>query len=129
MLGKVIHNLLSNDATVAGLVGTNIFPGVMPGDKTDSGIAYVIGSNANPQTKEGGSGVTKRAQINISCWGTTYDITQQIAAACKAALDDQSGTIETVNVRRMWFDNEQDATWNEKLNLFETAQDYSLNWR
>jgi hypothetical protein len=87
---EAIYYLLSNDATVSGLVGTRIYPMVVPRNAAMPAIAYQQISGVREHTMTGPIGMVK-ARFQINCWAETYATADAIAEAVRKELDGYSG--------------------------------------
>lgn len=83
--GSAVYSDLSRDPTVSGLVGTRIYPRMIPQDADLPAIAYLIPSDPREHTHDGGR--TKRTRIQIICLGSTYAQAKSVAAAVEARFD------------------------------------------
>lgn len=108
--GQLIFGALSGDSTVAYLVGTNIFPNVMPqGPRptdTYKGIVFQVISDVPQNTFEGSS--LRNARVQVDCYAKQYKDAQAVADAVDNALSslsrpDLSAWRET---SRDYYDNE-----------------------
>lgn len=126
--GQVIFGLLSNDATVTGLVNGRIFPDVAPQRNSRPAIVYSEVSRVANNTLEASSSLdVSRYQITIGC--TSRAEAETIGDAVRACLDYQHNV--TYNgVTAQWiifqssigfFDNNSDED-----GLFLLNQDYKI---
>jgi len=114
MTGKVIYNLLSTNSTIAGLVGTRIFPQRRLQETELPAITYNAVSNNPTNTKDGVSLLdTERWSINI--FSKKYLNAADIAKEVRTELDRNSGTIQGVVVDSISFAGRADLyeDWSE----------------
>lgn len=114
MLEQALHAFLKANAALLALVGTRIYPVMLPQKPTLPALTYQTISTVPDYVLAGPSGlVAKRVQIN--CWATRewaapgYTDAQNIATAVRNALDGYSGIwpggVEIVRAKR---DNQHD---------------------
>jgi hypothetical protein len=114
MTGKVIYNLLSTNSTIAGFVGTRIFPQRRLQETELPAITYNAVSNNPTNTKDGVSLLdTERWSINI--FSKKYLNAADIAKEVRTELDRNSGTIQGVVVDSISFAGRADLyeDWSE----------------
>ena len=124
IIGKAIYNILSNDATVSGVVGTNIFPELAPPNIDVPYLVYSVLSNSPSDVKED-SGSIDIAQIEVYSFQNTYNNAIDLGVAVRDALDRKSGTYNTVQVQSIQYTNEQ-MDVNETRQIWASIQDYSI---
>jgi len=104
---KTIFSLLTNNETVNGLVGTRIYPGVIPQGKTVPAIVYEQTGGDRDITFGGTVGYVDGA-FDITCWSSTYGGARALSDAVRKVLDGHSGTTGTQKVYVMHLANEAD---------------------
>lgn len=84
-IGETVYSTLSGDTDVAAIVGTSIFPLVIPAEGALPAITYqrVAGTRVNELA---GAGEKTRVRVQVDCWATTYSSVRSIALAASAAL-------------------------------------------
>jgi len=118
MTGKVLYSLLANDGTIAGFVGTHIFPQRRLQETDLPAITYNCVSNNPTNTKDGVSLLdTERWSVNV--FSKSYQQAIDIAAAVRTELDRYSGTVEGVVVNSVSFAGRADLyeDWSEVHHL------------
>lgn len=97
MLGKVIHNMLSQSTAVANIVNSNIYPLIRPqsSSTTDAAIVYRAAGLYNAQTK--GTSVTLTGEFETILFSATYDTLQQLTVAVMNTFDKPSNIPEIDN--------------------------------
>ncbi len=90
-LKQAVHDHLAADPEVSGLVAGRIYPVVLPSTPTLPALTYSGVSDAPERDLNGV--VRRRAQLLLTCWGSTYDSATQVAAAVRSALQDYTGQI------------------------------------
>lgn len=94
---SALYAILAADVTVAGLVGTRIFPNVVPQDQSLPAISYQRIATSRVWSLEGPSGLAQPT-FQVNCLAATYDALRTLSAAVRAALDGYSGTASSVAV-------------------------------
>lgn len=124
MIGKVIYDLLSNDATVSAAVSTRIFPDTVPQNTEFPYVSYTVISTLPTNDKDGASQLDV-VSVQVDIYSRNYSTTQDIAAACRSALDRYSGTNNSVVVDKMVFANEAAGQYEQNIGVFWVSQDYT----
>lgn len=94
-IAALLFQALTNDLGVAALVGTRVYPLMLPQQATLPAIRYQRISNS-PQE---GTSTLRESRWQIDGWATTYLAVQTLAAAIKAAIEDYSDTDQTPSIR------------------------------
>ena len=123
-VGKAIYNILTNDATVSGIVGINIFPELAPPKTNAPYIVYSVLSNSPSDVKEDGGRIDV-ANIEVYNFQTTYTDAIDLGVAVRNALDRKSGSFTGVKLQSIQYSNEQ-MDVNETRQLWASVQDYSI---
>lgn len=121
-IGKAIYYLLSNDATVSGLVSTRIFPEVADQEQAMPYIVYNIRSN-DPSDVQTGPSALDTASIEIACYSTSYTQVIDVASAVRLALDRVGGTYSGVNVQSIQYTTET-MDFEEAQRAYKVMADY-----
>lgn len=123
-VGKAIYNILTNDATVNGIVGTNIYPEIAPPNIDVPYIVYSVLSNSPSDSKEDG-GAVDVSNIEVYNFQSTYNNAIDLGVAVRAALDRKNGTYGGVKLQSIQYANEQ-MDVNETRHIWVSIQDYSV---
>ncbi|WP_137387968.1 DUF3168 domain-containing protein [Rhodoligotrophos defluvii] len=120
--------LLTADATVTGLVGSRIYPVVLPQKPRLPALTYTTISDIG-QHGSGGPLKLSRPRIQVDCWAETYDQARVLAAAVKRALDGKRAQLGSEAdgriVQGLFFDSERDLFGAEpEPKQYRIAQDY-----
>lgn len=121
ILEEGIYAHLTDDAGVAALVGTRIYPLQVPQDVTLPAVAYQRISGPRDHAHDGPTGLV-RARVQFSALGSTYLEAKTVTEALRAALDGFKGTMGTVEVQTVFLENERDE-WAEAFRLPVVRQD------
>jgi hypothetical protein len=134
MISDSLYNYLSNNAGVSALVGTRIFPLVIPQQSYDEAtkqpcLVYTMDTDQR-QVRFAGSDTLVRGRLTVDCYATRYIQSQALAAAARSALIDFSGSMQaatsplsSVSVQRIFLDNETSLT-DENPGLYRVMQRY-----
>lgn len=123
--GKAIFELLSNDTTVTGLVGTKIYPNIIAQQTTYPAVAYSQVSEEFDSSKDGPI-PTGRFTYQFDIYADTYPTAQSIANAIKSTLDWYTGTAAGQTISRIKKGDESDDIWEEDKEYFHVVQNYSI---
>lgn len=124
MIGKVIYDLLSNDATVSALVSTRIYPDTVPQNAEFPYISYTVISTLPTDAKDGASRLDV-VSVQVDIYSRNYSTTQDMAAGVRSALDRYSGTNNSVQVDKIIFSNEAAGQYEQQIGVFWISQDYT----
>ncbi len=123
--------LLNANATVSALVGTNIFPAVLPDDVADPGTptptccTYRVVSAVDDGTNDGPLGLVKM-RIEYRCWATSYAAAKTLAVAIRGVLNGYAGTLsDGTVVLNTWRENQIDD-FDGHSRLYSVSDDYRL---
>lgn len=134
--GKVIYNILSNDANVSGEVGTKIYPVVKGQGFAFPAIVYDVVAQTPTNSKDGPS-TKDRAFVNIKCLvdnepaeglaaaSPPAEYAASIAGMVRTAVDGQSGTYNGVVVKDIRFENMK-QTFHIESKVHEVEQDFMV---
>ncbi|MCK4624072.1 MAG: DUF3168 domain-containing protein [Phycisphaerae bacterium] len=109
MIEDAIYYLLANDATVAGLVGTRIFPGYA---KEGTAVPYIVYSRISAdhdESTEGSSGLGI-ARYQFSCVDDSMRGIAALAEAVRKELQDYTGTVASTCIHTVHAQGETDGS-------------------
>lgn len=92
MIEQGIEQRLAADSTIAGLVGTRIYPLVLPEACQYPAITYQLISAVEIYTNDGPLGEV-RARIQIDTWAKRYSQAKTVDQAVRASLNGFTGTL------------------------------------
>ena len=127
-LGKLTYNLLSNDATITGLVGSRIFPVQIPQDTGYTAIVYQHTSQLPTNIKDGPSPLDV-IDMSLVIYSTSYSDAQDIAARCRVIFDHYQGTVQGVSVDKISFANQSDNDFIDDFGFFAIEQSYQVRMK
>jgi hypothetical protein len=91
MVEEGITSLLLADATLSGLIGTRIYPVLVPSDPVYPLLTYQVVTSKREYTLS--NAVTKQKCIQFDCWGSTYSDSKQVQQALENVLSGYNGTL------------------------------------
>lgn len=119
-IGKVVKHLLSENATVVGLIGKNIYPIFATVQVEGSLIAYGRQNITTDETKDGP--YQESANVEVVCACDKYESSIELAEAARLAIENKTGLIKglDINSSKMIDADEdfQDGIYTQSL-LFE----------
>lgn len=131
MLGKAIFNRLTTDAAVAALIGTRLYPKVVPAHVAVVYplAVYVVEDESADTTYSGASGLVT-ARLTVACFGASASTRDALKSAVLDCLDNADGTWAGVVVQGVFFENEtegasRDATTGEQSLNFSTELEFT----
>ena len=124
MIGISIYTLLSADATLTGLVGTNIFPVEANQRKEDPIIIYYIKSVEPTDTKENVSD-EDWVKAEIMVYSKDYDLMQTISKRVRTILDKCEGTVAGNAISEIRFEDFMDG-WEPDRKGYVGTSDYLI---
>jgi hypothetical protein len=109
VIEKSLYYILANDATIAGLVSTKIYPNHIPQSATAPMIVYVQITGDRDHVLGSATGYVK-ATFQLNLWDDDYSGARTLANAVRNLLDDYSGIVGTVVIHRILIENERDIS-------------------
>lgn len=114
-----LFTLITGDAGVSALIGTRMYPSLMPPGAT---LPCVVYDEVNTETvvrADGDSGL-RTAQYMLHYWATSYSGVKAGKAAIVAAINGyQGGAIDRIEVNAMRDDYEPDTQYYRQIIEFE----------
>lgn len=109
MIENALYNLLKNNADVAALAGSRIYPAIAPEDTDAAYIVYQCISAPRDHTLTGSSSLVQ-ARFQLSCWSGTHDGVKSLKDAVRSALDNFSDTepVTSIDIQCIHFEDEGD---------------------
>lgn len=100
--GIAIFNMLTNDADVAAIVGTRVFPAITSKNAQLPFCTYDIITVAPNDTKTGSSKIDD-VDVEIVCHAERFSTASTLGDAVRAALDRSNVTLETITIDSIQF--------------------------
>lgn len=123
-IGKVIYNVLKDNAGVSALVGTKIYPMVAPQGTASPLVVYQRIDNDPNDTKTGTSKLDFH-RVQITAWGATNTEAESLDDAIRTAIDRYEGTVSGVVVDGVQYLNTTD-TYDENAEEYGKISDYYI---
>jgi len=95
------------DGPVAALIGTRMYPLILPQNPTYPCLTYEIVSDI-PHRALAGDSDRERVRVRIHCWASTYTGAIDLATKVRTSVADHSGLMGTTAVSSVKFE-----TWND----------------
>lgn len=128
-----LRGFLLADATVASIVGTRIYPRVLPQGVRDPAVVYNRVSMLGDHHMQGASGLVE-VRMQLDAWAETGDEAYELASAVKGRLDGYRGEMlsvasppEVVRVQGVFFANARDG-YDDARALYRESWDYMLHY-
>jgi hypothetical protein len=126
-IAEGLRVFLLADATVAGLVGTRVFPVILPQAavlQQGPAITYQYVGGASDISTDGATGLTNPT-FQIDCWAMTYSAMDGLFEAVRKRLNGHRGTMGTVAVYGVFLVRKRDLYDNE-AKIHRRTADWSI---
>ena len=123
MIKNAVYNILINDATLEAIVGTKIYP-IMAPQETEWPFIVIQKNSVEPTDIKGAVSTDDVQNFQVDCYARTEREVQTISARIRVLLDQYSGTVSSINVQNIVFENETDGDFNYASEVFAKSQDY-----
>lgn len=100
MIEHALFSILSNDAGVTALVGSRIYPIMLPQNATFPCASYSTDEGQEDDTFDG-QGTFQQINIEVDAWAKTHAEMLTVGGAIKAALKNYSGTVSGVTIDKI----------------------------
>jgi hypothetical protein len=132
MLEAGLTSLLLANTTIAGLIGTRLYPVIItletfldPNTETPPSISYRVISTVELQTNDGPVGCVK-ARIEYNCFAHDYADAKNLAEAVRNVINGFTGTLaDGTVVSNAWRDNSTDG-FDPDSRSYRVQADYFL---
>lgn len=128
-----LRGFLLEDSTIATLVGTRIYPKVLPQGRRDTSLVYNRISMVGDHHMQGASGLVS-VRMQLDAWAETADQAYELAAAVKYRIDGYRGPMssvesppQVVDVQGVFFQTARDDVDADR-HLFRESWDYMLHY-
>ncbi len=122
---EALYTRLSNHGGLSALVGTRIYPSVMPQGVTLPALTYRKTGGARVHAMGSDPGVA-RPRFELSCWSTSYNEAKDVGAQVRAALQRWRGTVSGVTVQDAFIKGEADS-FEPDTGLHRVDLDFEIN--
>lgn len=116
-LGEHLTTVLSEDPTVAGLVGTKIFRVKGPTGVQAPCVMFSMRLVERLDDLSGDIGIAKH-NVDFNCFGDDAGVSEQIADAIIECLRNYTGTREGVEIRNISISSDDDDDFSEDVDMF-----------
>lgn len=104
-----LYSIMSGDATLSALVSTRIYPeGEVPQDCAQPYVTFRRISGMREHAMSADPGLVE-ARFEVSAWDDDYAGKVAVATAIRGALQDFSGTQDTVAIERIFCEGDHDV--------------------
>lgn len=120
-----LHALIIGDATVFGIIGTRVYPNMLPQNPTYPAIVYErAGSSA--VRRLGGGANRIRPRIRFHCWAETYGAAKNTAEALRDLLDGYRGAAGAFQIDDSTFETDIDD-YDDDAKVHRVIIDFRLS--
>lgn len=127
---QVIYALLSEAAGVTALVGTRIYPGVLPQGTALPALALEFISGVELPTVDATAGFNLlQARVQVTAIAKTYAEVKTVLEAVRAACNFQRGTIAGVHVVSVRRDTIGPDLRDDDVQLFTQSIDFGITYQ
>ena len=107
-IGKVVYSLLNGSSALTNIMGSNkIYPSFAP-DKTEFPFIVYKTRSADPVVTKNGIADNVIFVCYINIYSKKYDTLRDISTEVKNAINNYSGTVECVTVKRIGYLDEEE---------------------
>lgn len=128
-LDKALFTLLTEDPSVAGIVGAAVYPPPAAQNPTYPLVTYQQISGPRSYTHDGPDGMA-RARYQIDAWAKTSTEARELAEAVRVALSGYRGTVPGTDVKidSAFLENEE-SLFEPDTALHRKTQDYQITFQ
>ena len=94
---EAVYTKLSGTAGVSALVGTRVYPKVMPQQPTMPALVYQMIDNNRTQVHRGQTTGAK-ARVQVTCWGSTTASCEAVSEQVRLAMIGAVGSVASVTI-------------------------------
>jgi hypothetical protein len=124
-ISEALRAFLLAQPSIAALVGTRIYPQVLPQKPAYPAITYAQVSGIRVRGLDGPTG-RARPRIAVNSWGASHREMDAVASAVRAALDGYAGPMGDLVVDSAVLDNEIEF-FEEDAGVHRKLQDYIIS--
>lgn len=128
----VLRSALVANATVAGLIGTRIYPVLAPATASLPFVTWRRAGIRRQQTLSAPMGMPITS-VEYSIYGVTYEQAREVADAMRAVLDGYGGTANNTEVKQTSLEQESDDFVTlggaELPPAYQVTQQYDVFWQ
>lgn len=124
MIESALRSRLATFSGLTALVGTRIYPLIMPQDAAFPAVTYQKISGPRVHAKEGPLGEAY-PRFQVSVWAKEFGDSRRVSEQVRLALDGWRGTVAGVTVRDSALANETDL-YESDTATYHTALDFII---
>lgn len=128
MIRKMLYSILSNAPSVTGLVGTRIYPVIVPEDVSKPALAYQVISERRRYIMQGQDAVTD-SRVQITIVAESVQQMDTVAQALRNLLSGYKGVVQNKRIHLIELTNETDGAVQTGEDLRVLRQDYTIKWK
>lgn len=126
IVGKAIYNILTNDANVAAIVSTRVYPAIIEQSQTDqAAVVYRVDDTEGSHTKSGAS-TLDTLRVYVWAFAETYDACHDLSEKVRAALEYKFGTYAGVVVDGIHFERGDEDDYDPDLRKYYISKIYKI---
>lgn len=124
-----LYSFLTGSTPIAAVVGTRVYPMLVPQGAAYPAITYQIVSN-NHIRSHGGSSQLAYVRVQINSWAATAAAADSLQELIRNRMDGYAGTMGSVTVQSCFLDGERDAfepsPGDEADRIYGYRQDFTI---
>ncbi|MEW5921568.1 MAG: DUF3168 domain-containing protein [Bacillota bacterium] len=127
VIEEALYAYLSSHVGLTALVGSRIYPLVMPQGTTLPAVTFSKVSGPRVHAMQHDAGLAY-PRFQVSCWGSTYKQAKEVAAQVRAALQDFKGTMGGpggAEVSGVFLEDETDL-YEPNTQIYHVALDFII---
>lgn len=124
-LEAAIYTILTSDPDVSFLVSNRVYPSQQEQEVQYPSITYETLGNDSGQSFSGVSGLAAR-RIQMNCWSQDFDKLVELSEAARITLQAYRGTVATVEIQNVMFENLVDMPFNEDLEVYHRVMEFQI---
>ena len=126
MLEDGLTSLLRSNATLTALIGTNLFPVLLPESTQFPALTYQVVSSSDSYSLE--AAVVSEKRVQFDAWGNSYADCKNVLKALRATIDTFVGDLpdgtRVLNIER----GVQIDFWEPDGRIYRCTAEYSLQF-
>jgi hypothetical protein len=124
MIESALRTRILGDAGISALIGTRIFPLILPQATSFPALTYQRISGERMHSHDGPSGLAG-PRIQIDTWATSYIGAKQLADLIRQRIDGFKGTVGSDEIEGIFMDTEREFYEDgDLLKLFRVSMDF-----
>lgn len=124
MIEQALYTILSGHAGLTALVGSRIYPLILPQSPLLPAVIYQRVDAAREGTHDGPSGLA-HPLFQLSCWALDFDQARAVVAQVRLALDGYTGTVGGVEIEAIQSGHEDDQ-YEQDTKIYHSSIDFDI---